>query len=101
MMFITYIIVLHTENIISNDSNGNNNNNSNSNNIPSAQVRTKVFNFSTEPNCIVAIPIHLYRARCAGSPLTNQYQIYNNAIHDANNIILCMYCSIAVVIIIP
>lgn len=49
MMFITFIIVLHTENIISN---GNNNNNSNSNNIPSAQVRTKVFNFSTEPNVL-------------------------------------------------
>lgn len=51
MMFITLIIVLHTENITSN---GNNNNNSNSNNtsIPSAQVRTKVFNFSTEPNVL-------------------------------------------------
>lgn len=60
MMFITFIIVLHTENIISNDSNGNNNNNSN--NIPSAQVRTKVFNFSTEPNCIVAIPIYISNA---------------------------------------
>lgn len=56
--------------------------------IPSAQVRTKVFNFSTEPNAFY-LYLYISTMRRAGRRLTAYKSIsniyYNNAIHDANN----------------